>query len=187
MLVILQAASLKGPERFYVDLKRIHMHIDKGKNGVLPPCPFRKETCLVNAPHMILCLAGKFKGETGHWCYMLLLTSNTLSGIWTCWWIEKLTEVQDQWCHTTAPVFCYQDRKLDKIRGYDKVFHRFLERVQLEPGSLVPLEDKMRRLYRFLGPHEEQLNKENSWMGWAQIFKMSWTDGPQWRPQEPRD
>ena len=63
-LVGLQVGSLRGYEGFYVDLAGLHKNLSRGREGVLPANPMKKGTVLDNAPHVVLCLMGKFKGET---------------------------------------------------------------------------------------------------------------------------
>lgn len=149
MLTILQTGLLRGPEGFYANLGGIRRHLDKGRGGVVPSKPFSKETNVENVPHVVLCLARKFKGETGHRYHMLALASKTVLGIKTWWWIEKLVKVQEQWGNVARPAFCDQDGGLDSAREYNDVFHLLLEKIHRELGSLIPPEHDVCKLYSF--------------------------------------
>ena len=48
-------ASLRGPEALLLNLAGLHLNIDKGCNGTLPPSPLRVGTNLSEAPHVLYC------------------------------------------------------------------------------------------------------------------------------------
>ncbi len=77
------AASLRGHERFYVELAGLRKHMSKGRLGVVPP-GLNKSTLLTeeackNLPHVTVCLLGKFKGVTGTDHHLITLANETMS------------------------------------------------------------------------------------------------------------
>lgn len=131
---ILTAGSLRGYGAFYTDdLADLRRHIHHGRNGFMPHRPL-KETNLDNAPHVLLCLMGKFKGETGHRYHMVGLASETMSGIPVRWWIEKLIRVRAGEGYVKRPALGNRDgtRNLSLTAShatYDEGFRFYLKRV----------------------------------------------------------
>jgi hypothetical protein len=84
-ICILTETSLRGHKGFYVELAGLWKHVSKGKLGVVPPV-LNKSTLLTeeackNLPHMMVCLLGKFKGETGINHHLIALANETISGL----------------------------------------------------------------------------------------------------------
>ena len=98
-----------------------------------------KETCR-NLPHVMVCLLGKFKGETGIDHHLITLPNKTVLGLQPCWWIEKLVLVCEQKGRVNGLAFATPDGDLALLVDYDSMFQRYLLRVQ-EEMSLI-LEDQ---------------------------------------------
>ena len=140
-VAVATAGSLRGHEVFYTDLASMRKHLHLGRNGRMPRDP-TKETDLDKAPHVMLCLMGKFKGETGHRYHMIGLASETKSGIAVRWWIEQLIRARAREGHVKGPAFGTKDGKLASQATYDEGFRHYLKRVQKETSGLIsPDED----------------------------------------------
>ena len=98
-----------------------------------------KEACR-NLPHVMVCLLGKFKGETGIDHHLITIANKTVSGLQPCWWIEKLVLVCEQERRVKGPAFATPDGELALSVDYNSMFQRYLLRVQ-EETSFIP-EDK---------------------------------------------
>ena len=145
-LAILQAASLRGNEAFYADLAGLRRHISEGKNGVMPRNPLTA-TELRNAPHVMLTLMGKFKGETTTCYHMIGLSSTTLSGIQTRWWLEKLIRVRASEGCVSGPAFGDKNGRLASQARYNDIFRMYLKRVQNETIGLIAKDDDIDMYY----------------------------------------
>jgi hypothetical protein len=138
---VLTAASLRGHERFYLDLSRMHKHLHKGKFGVVL-VGLNKSTILTEEicrklPHVTICLLGKFKGETGVDHHLITLANETSSGLRPRWWMEKLVHVCDYEGRCNGPAFASANELLASSPDYDAVFRKYLKIVQ-EETDLIP-------------------------------------------------
>jgi hypothetical protein len=75
--VITYILSLRGNEGFLLDLFGLRTHIDKGKHDQAHP-------------HVVATLLGRLKGEEGERYHMLLMASETGSGLKVQKWLERL-------------------------------------------------------------------------------------------------
>ena len=143
---ILTATSLHGHNGFFL----LRKHLSKGRVGVAPAVLnestlLTKEACR-NLPHVMMCLLGKFKGETGTDHHLLTLANETVSGLQPRWWIEKLVLVCEQEGRINGPAFATPDGELALSVDYDSMFQRYLLCVQ-EETSLVLEDQDVESLY----------------------------------------
>ena len=94
----------------------------------------------------MLCLLGKFKGETGIGHHLIALANKTVSGLQPHWWIEKLVPVCAQEGRDNGPAFATPDGELALSVDYDSMFRRYLLRVQEEP-NLIPEDQDVESRY----------------------------------------
>ncbi len=128
----------------------LRKHLAKGRVGVVPAV-FNKSILLTeevcrNLPHVMLCLLGKFKGETGIGHHLIALANKTVSGLQPHWWIEKLVPVCAQEGRDNGPAFATPDGELALSVDYDSMFRRYLLRVQEEP-NLIPEDQDVESRY----------------------------------------
>ena len=125
-LCTLTAASLRGHEGFYMDLARLQDHLSRGKDGHVPPglnqsSVLTEEMCM-DLPHMTVCLLGKFKGEIGVDHHLIIVASETISGLRPRWWLEKLVDVCDSEGRHFGPAFASADGRLALSLDYNALF-----------------------------------------------------------------
>ena len=96
---ILTAAWLRGHEGFFVDLPGLRDNLFAGRFGVIATTLmidkdtlFTEEICK-DPPHVTVAILGHFKGETGVDQHLISLANESVSGLKTRWWIEKLVSV----------------------------------------------------------------------------------------------
>ncbi len=82
---VLTAASLRGHKGYYLDLTGMRKHLDKGREGIIPP-GICKNTLLSeeeyrNLPHVTICLLGTFKGERGVEQHLITVANLTSPGL----------------------------------------------------------------------------------------------------------
>ena len=128
---VLTAASLCNHERFYLDLAGIRKHIDKGRTGYIPPSNDKhtiltEEMCK-DLPHITMCLLEKFKGKTGVDHHLMMVANKTISGLGTCWWMEKLIKVCQTEGRFEGPAFALADGTLASSPDYNAMFRRYLK------------------------------------------------------------
>jgi hypothetical protein len=82
-----------------VDLSGLRDNLSSGRFGVIPAgleinkdTPLTEEICR-DLPHVTIALLGRFKGETGVDQHLISLANESVSGLKTRWWIEKLVSV----------------------------------------------------------------------------------------------
>ena len=133
-ICMVTSASLRGHEGFFADLTGMRLHIDKGRDGVIPVKMSHKkimtEAECNNLPHVAICLQGNFKGEGGINYHILNVANKTMSGLQTRWWIEKLLEINKDEGYFTGPAFRDDEGNLAASTDYDAVFRQYLSKVQ---------------------------------------------------------
>ena len=134
-------------ESFYVDLAGLCKNLTRGREGVMPTNPMKKGTVLDNAPHVVLCLMGKFKGETGHRYHMIALASETMTGIQTRWWLEKLVVVKEIGGQISKPAFSDVNGRLIPSVEFNDLFKHYLKQIQEEPFGLLAADDEVEKFY----------------------------------------
>ena len=118
----LTAASLRGHESFYMDLAELRNHLPQGKDGRVPiglnqNSVLTEEMCK-DLPHMTVCLLGKFKGEIGVDHHLIIIASETISGLRPRWWLEKLVDVCESEGRSFGPAFASADGSLASLLDY---------------------------------------------------------------------
>ena len=64
-IAVALCASLCGPEVFLLDLAGLWEYIEVGRQGSILGNPLKVGVSLATAPHVVITLLGKFKGESG--------------------------------------------------------------------------------------------------------------------------
>ena len=142
LLCTLTAASLRGHEGFYMDLAGLQNHLPWGKDGHIPiglnqNSVLTEEMCR-DLPHVTVCLLGKFIGEIGVDHHLIIIASETISGLRPCRWLEKLVDVFESEGRSFGPAFASADgRLLTSLLDYNALFRKYLARVQ-DKTSLIP-------------------------------------------------
>jgi len=137
----LTVASLRGHEGFYMDLAGLRDHLPRGKDGHVPAglnqnSVLTEEMCR-DLPHVTVCLLGKFKGEIGVDHHLIIVASETISGLRPRWWLEKLVDVCESEGRYSGPAFASADGQLASSLDYNALFRKYLARIQDET-SLIP-------------------------------------------------
>ncbi len=86
---------------------------------------------------MTVCLLGKFKGEIGVDHHLIIVASETISGLRPRWWLEKLVDVCESEGRYSGPAFASADGQLASSLDYNALFRKYLARIQDET-SLIP-------------------------------------------------
>jgi hypothetical protein len=137
----LTVASLRGHEGFYMDLAGLRDHLPRGKDGRVPAglnqnSVLTEEMCR-DLPHVTVCLLGKFKGEIGVDHHLIIVASETISGLRPRWWLEKLVDMCESEGRYSGPAFASADGQLASSLDYNALFRKYLARIQDET-SLIP-------------------------------------------------
>lgn len=139
-VAVATACSLRGYEGFYADLAGIRQHLHLGKEGEVPAKlthnKILSEDELNRLPHVTITLLGKFKGEGGIGQHMFCVANESMSGLATRWWVEKVVEIAESEGRTHGPLFADCVGNLDKSPDYNELFHKYLIEVQ-ENTSLI--------------------------------------------------
>jgi hypothetical protein len=133
---ILTAASLRGHEGFFVDLTGLRDNLSAGRFGVIPAgfvidkgTLFTEEICN-DLPHVTVAMLGHFKGGTGVDQHLISLANESVSGLKTRWWIEKLVSVCEAEGRVHGPAFASAYGVLASSADYNAVFRKYLGQVQ---------------------------------------------------------
>ncbi len=183
-MCVLRAASLCGHKGFYLDLAGIRKHIDKGRTGYIPPS-IDKHTILTeemckDLPHITMCLLEKFKGKTGVDHHLMMVANKTISGLGTCWWMEKLIKVCQTEGRFEGPAFASADGRLASSPDYNAMFRRCLKMVQEETDLIPDNHDVDAFYWTFRTPRKTATTRiEQSGFGNQFVDQMN-----RWRPQE---
>lgn len=140
-LAISTACSLRGGEAFYLSLAGLRQHLRRGRRGSIPSgysfaTTFTEEE-ISNLPHVVICLLGEFKAETGTDYHMIIAANETISGLKVRWWVEKLVEVCEQERRKEGPVFLDEDDKLGCLLDYDATFREAAKEVQSQTNLIA--------------------------------------------------
>ena len=149
LVAILTAASLRGYEGFYLDLAATKAHIADGKQGKVPS-NFKRKHILTeeeaeHLPSVCICLIGKFKGETGERYHSIVLANESLSGLETRWWIEKLLEVCTEEGRQAGFAFANKDGLPPDTAEYNALFRQYLYRMQQEWEDIFSAKEDVTR------------------------------------------
>ena len=134
-LVVCFCASLRGNEGFMLDLSPIRVHLTLGVND-----PDGLE-------HVVICLLGRFKGETNTRWHMILLASVTASGLNPRYWLEKLVNSKESLGITSGPAISDMQGFILPNSRIEEEFHTQLEWVQSHRPDLIPETVNVRKDY----------------------------------------
>ena len=99
-ICLVTSASLRGYEVLYMDISGLRSHLDKGREGVVPPELTHNlvldETAVHSLLHVAIYLLGNFKGEVGVNYHTINIANESMSGLQTRWWVGKLAYVANQ-------------------------------------------------------------------------------------------
>ena len=135
-LVVGYCGALRGGEILLAEATSICEAIESGR--------------IHEHPHVLLCLMGRFKSETGERNVILPLASVTASGIEVRWWMEalvKILEVERRSEGSPGPAFCDRSGFVLGSNFLNEKFHEALERVQTLRPDLIPSNVKVREIY----------------------------------------
>jgi hypothetical protein len=130
------AASLPGNEGFLLDLFGLRQHIVKGKLDA-------------QDPHVVAPLLGRLKGEDGERYHMLLLASQTASGLKVRHWLEQLVLMRERQGRFHGPAFCDDDGEVVQKSDYEEVFYDLLREIQDQRPDLIGPEVDVEGVYGF--------------------------------------
>jgi hypothetical protein len=85
----------------------------------------------------MVCLLGKFKGETGVDHHLITVAIKTMSGLKPCWWLEKLVDVCELEGRYFGPALASVDGRLASSLDCNALFCKYLAQVQ-DKTSLIP-------------------------------------------------
>jgi hypothetical protein len=92
---------------------------------------FSEEQALT-LPHVVICLFGKFKAETGTDYHMMNVANVTTSGLMVRWWVEKLVEVCKNEGRTMGQAFADARGRIGSSLDYDATFREAAREVQAQ-------------------------------------------------------
>lgn len=141
MIAISTACSLRGTEGFYLSLAGVRSHLRRGRNGILPEgytlATMLTEEQAMSLPHVVICLLGEFKAETGTDYHMMNVANVTTSGLEVRWWVEKLVDVCKKEGRTSGPAFVDSRGRIASSLDYDATFREVAIEVQSQT-NLIP-------------------------------------------------
>jgi hypothetical protein len=141
----------------FTDITSTQKYLDKGRVGEIPKGVLKRvlliEDECARLPEVCLCLVGKFKGENGERHHSLVLANESMPGLETRWWIEKLLEVCQQEGRTRGFAFQQADGFPPSAADFNMLVRQYLREIQdSKPKLLSPDEDLsrygIRRTYR---------------------------------------
>ena len=138
-LVMGYCGGLRGGEVLLAEATSMCSMIDEGRESVI-------------VPHVVACLMGRFKGETGERNVVLPFASVTASDIKIRWWFEQLVKTlseEGRDSGSPGPAFCDRDGYVLSLFYLNTKFHEALEAVQARRPDLIPAWVKVREIYRY--------------------------------------
>jgi hypothetical protein len=142
LIAILTAASLRGHEGFYLDITATMKHLRTGRDGVVPTGGVKRkvftEKEASSLPEICLCLLGKFKGETGERYHSIVVANESMTGLKTRWWVERLMELCKQEGRSSGYAFKGADGKPISPSEYNAAVRHYIGLIQAEPEGLIP-------------------------------------------------
>ena len=90
---------------------------------------FTEEICK-DLPHVTVAMLGHFKGDIGVDQHLISLANESVSGLKTRWWIEKLVSVCEAEGQVHGPAFASAYGILASSADYNAVFRKYLGQVQ---------------------------------------------------------
>ena len=111
-----------------------------GRLGSIPDNPL-KVGVMATAPHVVITLLGKFKGESGTHRHRVALASTTQSGIEVRWWLEQLLDVRRLEGCRTGQAFGDRLGRVALMSEYNGLLLPLLERIPITDPDLIALLD----------------------------------------------
>jgi hypothetical protein len=146
LIAILTAGSLRGHEGFYLDIAGTRKHLDRGRTGSIPRQALKRklftEAEAANLPQICICLLGKFKGETGERYHSIILANESVSGLQTRVWVERLLEVCNAEGKTNGGAFNNADNSPPSPTEYNMAVRHYFQGIMEEPDSVMPDNDE---------------------------------------------
>jgi hypothetical protein len=130
------AASLRGNEGFLLDLFGLRQHIAKGKHDL-------------QDPHVTAPLLGRLKGEDGERYHMLLIASETASGLKIRHWLEQLVLMREGQGRFHGPAFCDEEGEMVSMSDYEETFYDILHEIQDQRPDLIGADVDIEQVYGF--------------------------------------
>ena len=134
-LVVTFCASLRGNEGFMMDLAPMREHLQFGEDDP------------EGLNHVVICLLGRFKGETNTRWHMLLLAAVTNSGLNPRSWVKRLVKDKEERNLVSGPAISDSQGFILAHHLIDEEFHTQLELVQLQRPDLIPNAISVRKDY----------------------------------------
>jgi hypothetical protein len=179
-------SSLRGHEGFFVDLMGLQDNLSAGRFGVIPAgFVINKDTLFIeeickDLPHVTVAMLGHFKGETGVDQHLISLANESVSGLKTRWWIEKLVSVCEAEGRVHGSAFASAYGVLASSADYNAVFRKYLGQVQDETDFILG-ETDVDAQYSTFGTPRKLLTSRLERVGFGDEFvdRMN-----RWRSQE---
>jgi hypothetical protein len=130
------ASSLRGNEGFLLDLFGLRQHISKGKHDL-------------EDPHVAAPLLGRLKGEDGERYHMLLMASETASGLKIRHWLEQLVLMRERQGRFHGPAFCDDSGEVATMSDYEEIFYDILHEIQDQRPDLIGPDVDIEQIYGF--------------------------------------
>ena len=90
------------------------------------------------APHVVIPLLGRFKGEVGERCHLLLLANETASGIPVRKCVDRMvTLLKNEGLNNAGPAICDEEGNMLKSSVINQQFWEELRRVQEQEPTLL--------------------------------------------------
>ena len=96
----------------------------------------------------MICLLGRFKGETNIQWHMLLLAAVTNSSLNPRFWVEKLVKNKEEKNQVSGQAISDSQGFILSHHLVDEEFHTQLELVQVQRPDLIPSSISVRKDYR---------------------------------------
>jgi hypothetical protein len=122
---LLFCGSLRGEEGFMLDLATLSKRIGQGKDNR-------------DHKHVVGPLLGRFKGETGERCHLVIMANESRSGLKPRKWLEMLVGLRELQGLSNGPAFCKKDGSPVNPRSYESVILDALDRVKTRRPDLIP-------------------------------------------------
>jgi hypothetical protein len=140
---------------------------------------FTEEICK-DLPPVAVAMLGHFKGETGVDQHLISLANESVSGLKTRWWIEKLVSVCKAEGQVHGPAFASAYGVLSSSADYNAVFRNYLGQVQDRTDFIPGETDVYVQYFTFRTPRKSSTTRlERAGFGDVFVDRMN-----RWRSQE---
>ena len=117
-MAVTYSYSLRGNEGFWVDGDSLVANIHLGRESVL------------DTPHVVVGLCGRFKAEGGYRMHVFSLANVTKSGVQNRWWLERVTKILEKEKRKKGPAFCDERGFMLSSQAVEGVMHVILRTMQ---------------------------------------------------------